>query len=375
MKQKTVLIMTVPFGGGHYATAAKIADLLKQRDSSVDVQILDVITDGWPWYARQTTQAYQDSTASNSAFWFRVYYKLTDTFPAPLRWFASVAFSGYAKRKFRELQPDLLISTFPFLGHVAARARKALGMKVPIVTIVTDAGRVQAIWLCGNEDAILTATPDTVAYAEARRLAEGRVRFIGFPVNAAFYDLQSSHSARNALGLDPHQFTILLTSGGFGMGAQRVIRLVERLAGLQASFQLICIAGKNETLQADFKAIQFPSHIKPLVLGYVDNMPELMAASDIIVSKSGWLTISEAVAARRPLFLFDAIPGHEEQNAQYVTRGGFGVFEPDADKMVIRIEEAITEPHSLAAYHEALARHDTREVPQQLAAYLLGLLD
>ena len=161
-RPKKILIMTVPYGGGHYATALKIDELLKERDPSVDVQILDVITDGWPSFAKNSTNAYQGSTANNNAFWFKVYYHLTDRFPQPLKWFAALAFHGYAKRKLHELNPDLLIATFPFLGHVAAKARKQAHAHVPIVTTITDAGRVQGIWLCGSEDTILTATPDTV---------------------------------------------------------------------------------------------------------------------------------------------------------------------------------------------------------------------
>lgn len=372
---KKVLIMTVPFGGGHYATAAKIADLLHERDSTLKIEILDVITDGWPAFAKNSTEAYQGSTASDSAFWFRVYYRLTDRFPAPLRWFASVAFHGYAKRKLRELDPDLIIATFPFLGHVAARARKAAGKHMPIVTTITDAGNVQGIWLCGSEDAILTATPDTVEYAHRRKMAEGRVKFIGFPVNRAFYELEPMKRARKALGLKPDVFTILLTSGGLGMSAQRAIAVAQRLAQLTIPVQLICIAGRNEALRAEFEAIDFPPTVTPYVFGYVDNMPQFMAASDIVLSKSGWLTISEAIAAQKPLFLFDAIPGHEEQNAAYVTRRSFGVYEPDPLAMYQQISTVAAHPEQLQRYTASLAQAHHPQVRTELADYFLGLME
>lgn len=367
--------MTVPFGGGHYTTAAKIADILQARDASLEVEILDVITDGWPAFARRSSAAYQDSTSSHNAFWFKVYYKFTDRFPQPLRWFASAAFRGYARRKLSELKPDLMIATFPFLGHVAARARTRAGWHMPVVTVITDAGRVQGIWLTGKEDAILAATPDTVEYAKARRMAAERVKFVGFPINRAFYELEPQSQARRALGLKPEVFTILLTSGGLGMSAGKAVSLLKRLARLRVPVQIICVAGKNTHLQAEFEAITFPDNITPLVIGYTDSMPRLMAACDIVVSKSGWLTLSEALAARKPLFLFDAIPGHEEQNALHITEGGFGIYEPDTVAMYQRISTVIAHPEQLEPHLAALARDGNPAGADRLADYFLGLLN
>lgn len=372
---KKILIMTVPYGGGHYATALKIADLLKERDPEIQVEILDVITDAWPSFAKNSTNAYQGSTANNDAFWFKLYYRLTDRFPAPLRWFASIAFHGYAKRKLNELNPDLIIATFPFLGHVAYRARKSSNGHMPIVTTITDAGRVQGIWLCGQEDAILAATPDTVEYAKQRRLGDDRTKFIGFPVNKEFYELEPAEEARQAIGIKPGVFTILLTSGGLGMSAHKAILLARRLAQLTAPVQLICIAGRNEALKAKFESIGFPDNVTPTILGYVENMPQLMAASDIIISKSGWLTISEAIAAQKPLFLFDAIPGHEEQNAVYVTDKGFGIYEPDPVAMYQHISTVATHPEQLKVYADSLSRAQNPQTRTELADYFLGLFD
>lgn len=371
---KKIVIMTVPYGGGHYATAQKIAELLKEREKGIDIEIIDVISDGWPSFARSSTGAYQGSTANNNAFWFKVYYRLTDRFPAPLKWFAVLAFRGYAKRKLRELNPDLLIATFPFLGHVATKARKNAHEHMPIVTTITDAGKVQGIWLCGSEDVILTATPDTVEYAHRRKMGGERVKFIGFPVNREFYELEPNEKARQSIGLKPDVFTILLTSGGLGMSANKAALLARRLAQLTTPVQIICVAGRNKKLKKKFESIEFPEHITPLILDYVDNMPQLMAASDIVISKSGWLTISEAIAAQKPLFLFDAIPGHEEQNALYVANRNFGVYEPDTIAMYQEISSVVARPDLLRSYQVPLARANNPQVRRELAEYFLGLL-
>ena len=372
---KKVLIMTVPFGGGHYATAAKISALLKDADQSLSIEVIDVITDGWPSFSRRSSEAYVKSTANSGGFWYAFYYRLTDWCPWPLRWFASLAFRRYAKRKLAEVNPDLIIATFPFLGHVAWRARRKLGSAVPIVTVVTDAGNVQGVWLIGHEDEILTATSDTVDYARRRHLGGDRVQHVGFPVSQAFHDVPPLAEAKRQLGLDPERFTVLVTSGGLGMSAEKVKRLVTQLAESKVPLQLICVAGKNQALKAAYEAMEVSPSVTLKVLGYTDNMPLVMAASDIICSKSGWLTISEALAVKRPLYLFDVIPGQEEENAHYVTHGNLGVLVPNPDTMATLVIDTATHPERLTAMKSALEEQADGTCSRRLTQHFLALLD
>lgn len=366
--------MTVPFGGGHHATARTLADLLRTAEPAPDVTILDAITEAWPSFSRRTTQAYVSSTGSPGGRWFRLYYTFSDRYPQPLRWFASAAFSHFARRFLKNYKPDLIIATFPFLAHVAARACAQAGVACPIVTVITDAGHVQGIWLAGRESHVLAATEDTVAYARRRKLPVKKVSYLGFPVAAEFAARPSQTEARKELGLES-RFTILVTAGGLGMNPHNVLNLARSLSSLPYPAQIIFIAGKNEHLRRALEQLTFPPSVRVRVEGFTSRMALYMRAADIVCSKAGWLTICEALASERPLLLFDAIPGHEEENAQYVTRHSLGVYKPDPVQAVAFIERAIRGPETLNRYRKAInARPSPASVRARLRRFYMDLL-
>lgn len=374
MAQKKIVIMTVPFGGGHHATAETVQALLKEADQSLDIEIIDAVTEAWPAFSRYTTAAYVQSTASPGGMWFKLYYRLSDRWPQPLQWIASPAYMRYARRRIKQLKPDLIIATFPFLGHIASAARNAEGMSCPVVTMVTDAGHVQGIWLYGREDYILPATPDTVTYAKRRRVRHDKLRFIGFPVKPEFHISSTPTEARRELGLD-EKFTVLVTAGGLGMNPKRVLAFARELQKINQPMQIIFIAGKNSTLQDNLAKLKFKPEHTIHIHGFTSRMAELMRAADIVCSKAGWLTISEALSVGRPLVLFDAIPGHEEQNAQHVVRHHYGVYEKDPARAARFVAEAAASTTALQPYQRALkGRGHQAEVPKELAKFYLGLM-
>lgn len=375
MSSKKIIIMTAPFGGGHHSTAQTVAQLIKSQQPTASVKVLDVISDSWPAFGHHSSRAYVNSASKSGGFWFNAYYQLTDRWPQPLRWLGSATFRRYARRKIREEQPDLIIATFPFLGHIAAQARDYHDMKVPIVTMVTDAGQVQGIWLCGSEDVILTATPDTVEYALRRGVDAERVKYIGFPVASEFTTAPTRTEARHHLQLDERLFTVLITAGGLGMSQAKVLRLARRLATSPIPLQLVFVAGRNETLKRELSRIEFPAHVRTSLFGYTDDMPLLMSACDLVCTKAGWLTINEAVSVKRPLVLFDAIPGHEEHNAAYVENAHYGIYLSDAERAADYLIKAATDPACLRPYQQSLGeKADAGDTMAKLARFYRSLL-
>lgn len=375
MAQQKVVIMTVPFGGGHHATAKTLAGLFDDSLNEVDVKVIDVISEAWPAFSRRSTQAYMKSTASPGGFWFRTYYRLSDRYPQPLRWFASAAFKRYARRRMTELQPDLVIATFPFLAHVAAEVRDELGLQCPVVTVITDAGRVQGIWLSGQEERILTATEDTLDYAQQRRVEAHRLHHIGFPVAPEFTIERSPEQARQLLGMKPDEFTVLVTAGGLGMNPRRVIALARQFSRLTQPLQVVFVAGKNKALFEALWAIPFPDTMQVQIHGFTAQMAEMMQAADVICTKAGWLTICEALAVQRPLLLFDAIPGHEEENARYVEASSYGFVERDPQAAVAFLSRAARHPELLDEFRTAIAQHPPQiEVRQELSRFYHDLM-
>ena len=374
-RPKKVMIMTVSFGGGHIAMGRNLSDVIRAADPSIEIKTIDAIRAAWPSFSDATSKVYAGSTSHNNALWFRIYYRLTDRFPQPLRWFAEIAFARFARKKYQEENPDLIITTFPFIADVAVKARDYNHGTAPVITTITDAGNVQGIWLSKRADMTLTATPDTVPYLIKRGLDADKVAYVGFPAAKQFYSPSPAVTVRNKLGLKQDVFTILLTAGGAGLNSHKVLEVAKSISTLRLPYQIVLNAGSNDKLKDAFEKITFPYAEKVIVEGYTDKMPDYICASDVICCKSGWLTINEALVLQRALILYDAVPGHEEQNVQYVTKNHFGVYEPEPQKVASQIRTLMTDPSAFVAYKSNMKRAKTDTNPyEQLGSLILSYL-
>mgnify|MGYP001413416506 CR=1 FL=1 len=150
------------------------------------------------------------------------------------------------------------------------------------------------------------------------------VQPFGNTVGDAFLKKDDRRCVRIRLGLDPDKRSSLIMAGSFGV--TRVLRIYERITALPQDFQMIVITGKNEKLYEMFKEEAVPNSKKPTKLIYfTDEVESYMHASDLLVTKPGGLTVSEALACGIPLAVFDAIPGQEEDNADFLLNHNMAV--------------------------------------------------
>ena len=169
--------------------------------------------------------------------------------------------------------------------------------------------------------------------ARLRALREGvtpsRVEVVGQPVHPRFKPFQGDRPAlRRSLGLVPDRVAILIVGGGEGMG--KVYETARAIATSGLPVQLVVVAGRNRELKARLETVHW--EVPTIITGFVRNMPDWMAAADLIVTKAGPGTISEALIAGLPILLFGYIPGQEASNVTWVTEQGVGgaAFTPQA---------------------------------------------
>ncbi len=142
---------------------------------------------------------------------------------------------------------------------------------------------------------------------------------------------------RKTLGLRDDQPVLLVPSGGFGMGP--VGQIVAQLDKVDQPFQTIVVTGRNAELRRQLAAEdrKHPTH----VLGFVTNMHELMAVSDLIITKAGGLTTSEALAMGKPLFILHPIPGQEAANSDFLLERGAAAKVNRVEDLPYRIEQLL----------------------------------
>jgi UDP-N-acetylglucosamine:LPS N-acetylglucosamine transferase len=352
MAKKKIIVATVPVGGGHMAAATAVSEALTRLYGDwVEVKLCDVLTEHelrrMVPLDKLAVRGYAGSVKLLNSYPYKLFFELADISHKLVNQFFSASFRERGTAYLQSEDPDAVVTTFPIISYAMVRImEEGWHKKVPMVSIVTDAGNVNKLWLMDKSDYILAATPETINYARKLGVPEGRVKFLGFPVAAAFRHLPVKAKARKQLGLS-NKFTVLLSGGGLGL-SNKMLRLAVRLAKLQTGATYLFVAGRNEQLKEKLSALSFRDEVK--IFGHVDNMPQLIAASDLVVGKAGWLTVYEAMMAKKFTLAIDVIPGQEDENAQYLEKHNIGKVVKDMDEATQIISGFADKPEELEAY-------------------------
>jgi 1,2-diacylglycerol 3-beta-galactosyltransferase len=233
--------------------------------------------------------------------------------------------------------PDLVVTVHPILNHIPLRLlRAALKTDVPYVTVVTDMVTAHPAWFCPQVDYCLVPTEAVRQRALRYGMPPERVEVVGQPVKLKFASgVGGKLYLRGKLGLHPDRPTALVIGGGEGMGP--IYAVARAIATGVPNAQLVVVAGRNAALRQKLEDTAW--EIPTRVYGFVTNVPELMGASDVLVTKAGPGTLSEAFIARLPVIIFSFIPGQEEGNVCYVLGHQAGAYVPDPTEIAALIRE------------------------------------
>ncbi len=246
-------------------------------------------------------------------------------------------------------RPDVIVSVHPLLNHAALRARADAGLlRVPLITVITDLGRVHEGWLLPEAD--LTVVPAREVYQRAleRGVPPERLRLFGHPVHPKFEDVSETKAEiRKGLGLPSDRPIALLMAGGEGGG--KLLPTTLALAKSRLPFHLVVVTGRNAALKAKLEELapQLPTPMT--VLGFRNDVPELMRASDLLVTKAGPGAIAEASIAEVPVVVYDFVPGQERGNLDYVRTNGIGVVALTAAEVVASVTRIVHNQERLVA--------------------------
>jgi len=251
------------------------------------------------------------------------------------------------------LQADVIVTTHFFPGDVLAAARRAGRLRGRLVIVITDVFPHQ-LWLAREADEVVVATEETRAHCERRGVPADRLRVLGIPIDARFRPPADRVALARTLGLDPERRTVLVMSGGMGIGPiEEVVGRLLRLDHQAAStLQIVVVCGQNERLLARIRDLAKQSPVPVTPLGMASNMHELMGVSDVLVTKPGGLTVTEALAVGLPMVFCGAIPGQERFNAAHAVRGGAALDGRDARGAVEAAARLLAHPEALSAMRQ-----------------------
>jgi 1,2-diacylglycerol 3-beta-galactosyltransferase len=370
---KRALFLISDTGGGHRAGAQAVGAALDEIDGPTrfEWRIDDIATHCTfplsklgPAYSAALRYAPPIYGALYHATNGRRRYKTIVRFCEPL-------YRERLREVFTQYQPDVIVSVHPLLNHAALRARADAGMQhIPIVTVITDLGRVHEGWLLPEAD--LTVVPAREVYQRAieRGVPPERLRLLGHPIHPRFEDVSGSKAEhRKKLGFPLDKTIALLMAGGEGGG--KLLPTTLGLAKAGMDFHLVVVTGRNAALKAKLEELA-PSLPTPMtVLGFRNDVPELMRAADLLVTKAGPGTIAEASVAEVPVVVYDYVPGQERGNLDYVRTNGIGVVALSTAEVVASVRRIVNNQERLVkmrSQQTAIApRGSSRKIAELIA--------
>lgn len=347
---KKVFIMTASTGGGHNRAAKAIAEELEKRTfngENIKCYIKDsfklvnqamdkVISEGYEMSAKYTPKAY--GTA----------YSLSDKKFFSFNEYKNNPISLLMARKFKKLikeeQPDLIIGTHAFPLIALSRLKKsARGENLelefeefieengdikyefpPLISVLTDYTAHSTYlqeeidyYICGDE------------YVKELLIEDGispnRVKPFGIPVEKSFLESRPRDIVLEELGLDPRKRTVLLMGGSFGAG--NIKGTLDDIATIDRDFQVLVITGRNKSLQKTLESriSEYDTDTNIKIIGFTNIMNDILPAIDLLVTKPGGLTTTEALLKEVPMIIPYFIPGQEEENLDFLTNCGVAI--------------------------------------------------
>lgn len=277
---------------------------------------------------------------------------------------------------FLEYRPDAIVSVHPLLNHAALRARADAGMEhVPIVTVITDLGRVHESWLTPRSDAVVVPAREVEERALSRGVPRSRLALLGHPIHPRFDDVTGTRAQlRASLGLPQEAFVVLLMAGGEGGG--KLLTTALALARARLGIELVVVCGRNEALRERLAETAQRSATPMHVLGFTDKIAEYMRSADVLVTKAGPGTLAEANAAQLPIVVYDYVPGQERGNVDFVRRNDLGIVAiRSAGEVVRAVRSLARHPEMLETYRRNQAALAPQRSSRQIAALIARLAE
>ncbi len=331
-----ILIIHASAGAGHKMAAKAVYDALRD-DPAHDVTLVDALDFANPVFRLTYSGSYTFLITKIPRLWGLFFAVVDQPALQPvirlLRRVYNAANTPRLHRHIIEAGYDWVISTHFLPIEVVSALKKSGKITAKLMACVTDYD-VHRIWLGSGVDRYCVATDWTGNKMRQLGVSADRISVTGIPCHKKFVASRDREAIRRDLALKS-EFTVLIATGSFGIGP------IEQIIDSLGDFQVIVVCGHNQALRERLQH-KAAGHVK--VMGLVDNMHELMAASDVMVSKPGGLSITEALVSHLPLIFFNAIPGQETHNIRILAEYGIGISGCTIAEIAVKLKELRSSP-------------------------------
>lgn len=373
-KKQKIAVLSVSAGSGHVRAAQAIKATADKLYPQLEVVHIDVMDHVPTLFKKVYAETYIKIVEHHPAFWGYLYhrsdYENVNSALSKLRIAIERLNTGKLKKVLKEINPDHVVCTHFLPAQLLAKQIYDRTFSKPVWVMVTDFD-VHGLWIQPGMSGYFAANEEVAWKMAERGIKQENIWITGIPVMPEFGEAHDRETCAAEIGLDPQKATLLLMSGGAGVG--NLVPLAERVLKANEKYQVIALAGKNEELLTSLKNLEQRYQGRLFPMGYTDRVDRLMAASDLAITKPGGLTTSECLAMGLPMIVVSPIPGQEERNADYLLENGAAMKACDPGAVVWRADMLLYNRNHLNAIREnALHLARPEAATKVLEAVLMG---
>lgn len=362
---KKVLIMSASTGGGHNRAARAIKEelALKVIDGEpIECEIIDSLKLVNSTMDKIISRGYEKSAIYTPKAYGQV-YRLSESSLASKNEFKGNMLTTFMARKFRKLildkKPDLIVGTHPFPMIALSTLKKGYidddvfyknynNISIPpLITVLTDY-TTHSTWIQNEIDYYIVGHEYVKELLVCDGVSSEKIKPFGIPVEKSFLSHRDRNTVLSELGLMPNKLTVLLMGGSFGAG--NIKETLAELLDVDRDFQILVITGKNESLKEKIrKKLDAHPHDKNIcLLGFTNKMNDILASVDVLVTKPGGLTTTEALLKDVPMIVPYYIPGQEEENLDFLCNCGSALRTTKKYSLTVLLKVLIDDPSRLS---------------------------
>src|SRR5919199_397382 len=367
----TILFATIAAGGGHVAGAWAMAEAIERHyPGCFELRVSD--------YMKEVGIAGLDRfhkdpgrRALRSPILARAGQRIIDAFPPLTMAIQRRILRDFARAAAEDLGEDpplLIVSNHGLITTGLAEAKRLYGLGIRVLTFATEPFNISAYWGDPRADRVIVASEESRRNLLRFGVPAIKMTIIGRPVRQAFLNAPGKAEARERLGLED-RFTCLLSFGGEGVG-RNPRGLISTLLDSDTPLQVVAITGRNEALREELRSL-WPDANRVRVEGFVENMAEYLAASDVFVGKGGPSSVYEALAVGRPVLVTSYTGLNERAVVQFIEHRGLGHYVKTPTALLEKVWHYASDPTLLEKVALRCRRLELAVKTEQLAHYLV----
>ncbi len=350
--KKRVLLFYITNRSGHHKAATAIERSLNVLDKETQVTTIDLVRYVHPYSSWMINKLYAFIIKKIPRVWGNIYdkkkvFKILN----PLQKYVHYCDLSKINNIIKKLDPDVVACTQAFPCGLMASYKKRYKARYKLIGVVTDFW-ANRFWFDSCVDYYVVSSDWCQAGLLKSGISNDRLKKFGIPIEPEFSINYSKEEVAEQFGLAKNKPAILLMGGGSGIGPlSRVAKLLDRSS---LDFQMVIVCGKNKKLYKWFSRQEFNKKVK--VFPYIHQVHKLMEFSEIIVTKPGGITISEAMCKQLALLIMTPIPGQEGNNLKFLLENGLGLKANTPEKVVEHAENLLSDAELLKEFQRRSVR-------------------